>query len=215
MLKYAKISRHVQKKILKCFCEDLTATQTARILGLNRNTVNKYYQRFRGAIVLYQDSVNKDFKGEIEIDESYFGGRGKGRRGRGTAKIPVFGIFKRNGRVYTQIIKNASRAQIRPIIAKLISKESTIYSDKWTAYDGLVLNGYKHYRINHSELEYSNCKGTHINGIENFWSYAKRRLAKFNGIPAKDFYLHLKETEFRYNEKRKIYQKMLSILNLF
>ena len=148
MLKYAKISKRFQKKILKCFCEDLTATQTARILGLNRNTVNKYYQRFRLAIVLYQDSINKDFKGKVEIDESYFGGRGKGRRGRGTAKIPVFGILKCNGRVYTQIIKNASKAQIRPIIAKLINKESAIYSDKWKAYDSLVLNGYKYYRIN-------------------------------------------------------------------
>jgi len=125
----------------------------------------------------------------------------------------VFGILKRNGRVYTQIIKNSSRAEIKPIIDKLVHKRSTIYTDRWRAYDGLVLNGYKHYRINHSKQEYSNRKGTHINGIENFWSYAKRRLNKFNGISAKDFYLHLKECEFRYNEKDKMYAKLLKLLS--
>jgi transposase len=215
MIKWGKISNYKLKKILQCFCEDLTALQTAKLLSLNRNTVNRYFKIFRAKIILYQDSINKGFKGEIELDESYFGGRNKGRRGRGTAKIPVFGILKRNGRVYTQIIRNATKAEIKPIIAKLIHKESTIYTDKWKAYDGLVFDGYKHYRINHSELEYSNCKGTHINGIENFWSYAKRRLRKFNGISAKDFYLHLKETEFRYNEKDKMFEKMMLILKKF
>ena len=215
MIKYSKLSNHQLKKILRCFCSDLTATQTSKILGLNRNTINRYYLLFRSKIVLYQDSINKEFKGEIELDESYFGGRNKGRRGRGTAKIPVFGILKRNGRVYTQIIKNASRAQIRPIINRLVHKKSTLYTDKWWAYYGLAFNGYKHYRINHSKEEYSDCKGTHINGIEAFWSYAKRRLIRFNGIPRKDFYLHLKECEFRYNEKDRIFEKMINILKIF
>lgn len=75
-----------------------------------------------------------------------------------------------------------------------------IYTDKFRTYDGLVFDGYKHKRINHSK-SYSNRKGTHINGIENFWGFAKQRLAKFHGLSRQTFYLHLKECEFRYNKK--------------
>ena len=200
---------------MRCFCEDLDATRASRIVDRNRNTINRYYIIFREKIAHYQESINKGFRGEIELDESYFGGRGKGRRGRGTAKIPVFGILKRNGRVYTQIIRNAKKRELLPIIRQFVKSGSTIYTDKWRAYDGLVLDGYRHYRINHQKNQYSNRKGSHINGIENFWSFSKRRLQKFNGIKPSYFYLHLKECEFRYNERGNLYQKMLSILKLF
>lgn len=112
----------------------------------------------------------------------HFGGKKKGRRGRGTAKTPVFGVCKRNGKVYTQIIKNASSAEIRPIINRFVKPGSTVYTDKWRAYDGLVLNGYEHHRIDHEKGNYSDQKGGQINGIESFWAFAKRRLQKFNGI---------------------------------
>ena len=214
MLIRSRISTYRLKKLFRCFCEDLTATQTAAVLNLNRNTVNRYYQYFRVRIVDYQESLAPDFSGEVELDESYFGPRrSRGRRGRGTAKIPVFGLKKRNGRVYTQIIKNASSREIRPIIKDLVTQGATLYTDSWRAYDGLVLNGYKHYRINHTDAVYSNGRGNHINGIENFWSYAKRRLLKFNGIRRQDFYCYLKETEFRYNEKDRMYQTMLKFLS--
>ena len=125
--------------------------------------------------------------GEIELDESCFGGprkklhaKDRRKRGRGAEnKVPVFGIKKReDGRVYTQIIKNASKQELLPIIRKLINKnKTTIYTDKWKSYDGLVLDGYKHKRINHSKA-YSNRKGTHVNGIENFWSFAIKETCK-------------------------------------
>ncbi len=143
------------------------------------------------------------------------GGKGKGRRGKGRAKIPVFSIFKRNGRVYTQIIRNATKREIRPIIRELVCSGSRVYADRWRAYDGLMVDGYKHYRINHNQGEFSDNRGNHINGIENFWSFAKRRLRKFNGIRAKDFYFHLKECGFRYNERSNLYRTMLEIIKLF
>jgi len=193
MIKYRKLSDYRFKKLLMCFCEDLT----------------------REKIASYQESIIQGFNGEIEIDESYFGPKDVGRRGRGTAKIPVFGIMKRNGKVYTQIIKHAGRSEIRPIIQKLVRKGSTLYSDKWSAYRGLVYNGYIHHQVDHKKQEYSNKKGTHINTIESFWSFAKRRLLKFNGIRSKDFYLYLKECEFRFNERDNLYQKLINILRLF
>jgi transposase-like protein len=213
-IRYSKLSNYRVKKVMICFCEDLTATQTAKLTGVNRNTINRYYRIFREKIAMYQEQQTQrhGFTGTVELDESYFGGENKGRRGRGTAKTPVFGIFKRNGKVYTQIIKNASSAEIRPIINRLVKPGSTVYTDKWHAYDGLVLNGYEHHRIDHERGNYSDRKGGHINGIESFWAFAKRRLQKFNGIRPQDFYLHLKECEFRFNERSDLFHKLFSIL---
>lgn len=198
------------KKLVECFVFDVSATQAGKLTKVNRNTANLYFNNFREKILEYQEKELNQMSGEIELDESYFGGQRKKihvkdrrKRGRDSEnKVPVFGIKKReDGRVYTQIIKNASKQELLPIIGKLIKKnKTTIYTDKWKSYDGLVFDGYKHKRINHSKT-YSNRKGTHVNGIENFWSFAKRRMAKFNGVSRKTFLLHLKECEFWYNHK--------------
>ncbi len=219
--KFRRISEKKRRQILRCFAEDISATQTANLAGLNRNTVNDWYRTFRGKILVYQKEVLGQMSGEIELDESYFGGLRKKKhaddrrkRGRGAEnKVPVFGIKKRaDGKVYTQIIKNASKQELLPIIKRLATmSNTTIYTDKWKSYDGLVLDGYKHKRINHSKT-YSNRKGTHVNGIENFWSFAKRRLAKFNGVSRKTFLLHLKECEFRYNHKGDILRVLKVIM---
>jgi transposase len=212
VIPYKKISSYTLLKVLRCFCEDLTATQTARLTGVSRVTVNRYYRIFREKILQYQESINSPIKGEVELDESYFGRGHNHRKGRGTDKIPVFGILKRRGRVYTQIIKNAGKRELMPIVQRLVERGSTVYTDTWRAYDGLVFDGYKHYRINHGDEQYSDGKGNHVNGIENFWSFSKRRLRKFNGIRRQDFLLHLKECEFRYNERRKMYAVLRTLL---
>jgi len=209
LIKSSKLSDYRLKKLLRCFCEDLTATQTTRIIDINRNTVNRYYRLFRKKITAYQESISKAFKGEVELDESYFGGRSKGRRGRGTAKTPVFGLFKRNGRVYTEIVPNCKKPTLQAIIKGKIDKSTIIYSDKWRGYDGLVDVGYnKHFRVNHGNNEFSRGEGIHINGIENFWSFTKRRLSKFNGVK-KNFELHLKECEWRYSRDYDILKEEL------
>jgi len=79
--------------------------------------------------------------------------------------------------------------------------DSIIHPDGWRGYNGLVDMGYKkHFRVHPGENEFArgNC---HINGIESFWSYAKRRLAKFNGVLRQTFHLHLKECEFRFHHR--------------
>lgn len=149
--------------------------------------------------------------GEIEIDESYFGSRRRGdKRGRSVErKIPVVGILKRNGKVHTQIIPDASRRSLMPIIADLVNKSKTnVYTDKWKSYDSLVFSGYKHFRINHSK-EFTR-KHNHINGIESFWSYVKRKMRKHNSIPRHRFYYYLKESEFRFNHRNKDIFKVLN-----
>jgi transposase len=187
------------RKILFFFCEDESATKTAKYTRINRNTVNKIFDKLRMRIA--EISVASALEhGEFEVDESYFGAkRVRGKRGRGAAgKTPVFGILKREGKVYVNIVKNAKREQLMPIIQGKILEGSTIYSDGWKSYDGLILNGYDHYRVYHSKDEFVRGKA-HVNGIESFWSFTKRRLAKFNGLTDDKFNLHLKESEFRWN----------------
>ncbi len=100
-----KISKYYKRKIISCFALELTATQTAKLLKISRNTINRYYRLIREHIAEYEDRLIHSFTGEIELDESYFGGHHKGNIGRSTkSKIPVFGILKRNGIVYTQIV---------------------------------------------------------------------------------------------------------------
>jgi len=77
-IKHAHISERKFKEILKCFCIDLTAMQTSNLIGVNRNTVNKYYTKFRERIVNLCN-IDSPFAGEIEVDESYFYNTIKGR----------------------------------------------------------------------------------------------------------------------------------------
>ena len=214
MIPYSKISPYKIKKILLYFSQDLTATQTAEITKISRVTINRLYKIFREKIAKYceNDSI---FTGEVELDESYFGGKHKGKRGRGSEnKIPVFGILKRNGKVYTQIIPDSKAKTLLDIIKSKVDIDSRIFTDKYRSYDGLVLDGYEHHRINHSIL-FANGKN-HINGIESFWSYCKRRLTRFNGIRAQDYYLHIKECEFRFNHRNdNVYDILLTIIKEF
>ena len=136
--------------------------------------------------------------GEIEADESYFGGVRKGKRGRGAAgKIAVFGLLKRKGRVYTAVIPNARTEILMPIIEEQVEPDSIVYTDAFKAYNALDVSDFRHCRINHSK-EFA-LQNNHINGIENFWSQAKRHLRRFNGIKPGHFYWFLKECEWRFN----------------
>jgi len=122
-------------------------------------------------------------KGVVEIDECYFGGVRKGKRGRGAAgKVPVFGILKRGGRVYTKMIPDARARTIMPIVKAKIELDSVVYSDAFGTYDVLDIAGFHHQRINHRQA-FVLGDGRHINGIENFCNQAKRHLRKYNGIP--------------------------------
>ena len=143
-------------------------------------------------------AADEIFEDPVELDESYFGGLRKGSRGRGAAgKVVVFGILKRNGRVYTVVVDNAKSDTLMPVIKQKIMPDSIVYTDSLSSYDKPDVSGFIHYRTNHSK-EFADCQN-HINGIGNFWNRAKRVLRKYNGIDRKPFPLFLKECEFRFN----------------
>ena len=200
-IRHSHLPESAFKLIIKAFSNDLNALETAGWTGVNRNTVNRLFGllRVRIAKISLEESATL---GIFEVDESYFGAkRVRGKRGRGAAgKTPVFGLLKRDGKVFISVVDNCSKEQLLPIIQGKVLEGSTIHSDGWRAYDSLILNGYQHYRVFHSHNEFSRGK-CHVNGIEAFWSYAKRRLARRNGFSTSDLPVHLKETEFRYNNR--------------
>ena len=193
-----RLSKYKQGKLLELFVTEVTARTAAELAGVNRHTATLYYQKIRKKIAEYLEKEADLFECEVELDESYFGGVRKGKRSRGAAgKIPVFGLLKRGGKVYTQIVTDTKTETLLPIIRQKIKPESIVYTDSYRSYNVLDVSGFKHYRINHSKLFAH--KHNHINGIENFWNQAKRILRKYNGIPKQQFYYFLKECEFRFN----------------
>lgn len=208
LVKRARLTNRQLGKLIDLFVIEVTAVKAAEAVGVNRNTAQRIYTKIRETMVA-ECEAHSPFKGEVEVDESYFGGKRKGERGRSIAfKVPVFGILKRNGKVYTQIVEDVSRYTLHQIIQKKVKSKSIVYSDSFVSYDGLVVYGYKHYRIDHRKVLVVG-KHHHINGIENFWGYAKTRLRKYHGINRKHFNLYLKEMEFRFNNRKRNLRKLL------
>ena len=211
------ISEKNFREIIKYFALDLTANRTALLTGLTHKTVNQIFLKIR--LRLAQDCQRASpFSGEVEVDESYFGAkRVKGKRGRGAGgKTIVFGIYKRNGKVFTEVVPNVQKKTLQAIIHGRVGIETVIHSDSWRGYNGLVDLGYpKHFRVNHSADEFANAD-SNINGIESFWSSAKRRLQKFNEVRKDTFNLHLKECEYRFNHRKEnLYRTLLTLLKKY
>ncbi|MBY0281970.1 MAG: IS1595 family transposase [Alphaproteobacteria bacterium] len=199
MIKRCRLSKKIQDQLLEYFILQVTAGSAGDMLSIQANSGVLFYHKLRLIICeVLEKEADSIFWGEIEADESYFGGIRKGKRGRGAAgKVPVFGVLKRGGKVYTQALTDTKSDTLMPIIEKKIKPDSIVYTDCYGSYNALDISEFKHYRINHSEL-FAN-KHNHINGIENFWNQAKWVLRKYNGIPKKHFPLFLKECEFRFN----------------
>jgi transposase len=197
MLRKSRLPKNKIDKLMEHFIAGTTARTAASLTDINRNTVTKLYHRLRQIIAANIENTVA-LEGEVEAYESYFGGKRKGKRGRGAAgKVPVFGLLKRKGKVYTCVIQDAKTATLMPIIDQKILPDSIVYTDTFRSYDALDISHFQHKRINHSKLFAD--KRNHINGIENFWNQAKRHLRKFNGIPKKHFCLYIKECEWRFN----------------
>lgn len=176
-MRKSKLSWYKQSRLIELFVAGSTARTAASLVGVNKTTASYYFHRLR--LLIYENSQDPGlFEGEIEVDESYFGGT-------------------RNGKVYACIIPNAKADTLIPIIREKVKPDSIVYTDSFKSYNALDVSEFTHYRINHSKT-FVNDKN-HINGIENFWNQAKRHLRKFNGVPKEHFHLYLKECEWRFN----------------
>ncbi len=144
-MRKGRLSTYEQDRIIEHF----VAGTTARLAGVHRNAAALYSRRLRELVVRQLAAQSGTlFGGEIEVDEFRFGGRRKGRRGRGAGgKGPVFGPLKRGGRLYTQVIPDASEAILRHPIARKVVPDSIVYSDGWRGYNALDVSGLRHIRI--------------------------------------------------------------------
>ncbi|SUT92245.1 Transposase and inactivated derivatives [[Actinobacillus] rossii] len=165
-MRKSRLSQYKQTKLIELFVAGVTARTAAELVNVNKTTAAFYFHRLR--LLIYQNSLHLEmFEGEIEADESYFSGQRKGKRGRGAAgKIAVFGLLKRNGRVYTVAVPNTQSATLLPIIHEQVKPDSIVYTDFYRSYDVLDVSEFSHFRINHS-THFAE-KQNHINGIENF-----------------------------------------------
>ena len=164
-ISHCRLKRNVQLRLLEYFVLEVTARSAADLLNIHPNSAALFYRKIREVIVFYLEQESKEiFDGFIELDESYFGGVRKGKRGRGAAgKVAVFGILKRGGKVFTQIVSNTKSETLMPLISRKIALDSVVYTDSYKSYNVLDVSHFYHERINHSE-RFGDGKN-HINGI--------------------------------------------------
>jgi len=212
--KYSLTKLRKDLRVLYYFYLEVSARKCAYELHLSYNSVASRYADFRKAIINYSEQEFRKLRGSVEADESYFGGKRKGNRGRGALnKQAVFGILERNGRVYTAIVNDVSAKTLFQHIKQKTRKGSVFYTDDFTSYKDLRQYG-KHNRIKHSK---SFGKGhNHINGIEGFWSFAKERFHKYHGINRKNYLSYVKEMEFRFNHRNEaVFPLLVTIIRQF
>ena len=197
----SRLASELQRHLVEHFVAGTPARTAAELVGVHRHTATLYYRKLR-EVIAQQVEDQSPFAGEVEIDESYFGSHKRGKRGRGApGKVPVFGILKRGGKVYTVMVPNVARSTLMPIIRERVRPDSLVYTDGFSSYEVLDVSGFRHHRIDHEKIfsDGQGQHGVHINGIENFWNQAKRHLRRYNGIPRAAFPLFLKECEWRFN----------------
>lgn len=184
--------------LVKLFELEVTARQAALQTGVSYPTAWGVFTTIRRTLVAQE---HPDLlRGEVEADESYFGGRRKGWRGRGAAgKVPVFGILERRGRVSVTVVPNVTAQTLLQETVKVVKRGTLVYTDKFRGYATLTFCGYRRLAVNHSR-QFSRGK-VHMNGLEDFWSDAKGKLLKHHGVSPKKFPLYLFEMPFRHNHR--------------
>jgi transposase len=186
--------------LIKLFELELSVRKISEQMGLSYNTTYSAIETIRYSLLAHAEDASDLLGGEIELDESYFGGRRKGNRGRGAAgKVPVFGILERQGKVKVTVVPDVTSKTLINLTVKTVRRGSIVYTDKFRSYDSLMFCGYRHLKVDHGKCFTSGkvC----INGLEGFWSWAKERIIKHHGVSKEKFPLYLKELEFRYNNR--------------
>lgn len=191
--------RRLEWKLLEAFCLGASAHHASRMLECSYKTAYHAYRRFRSVVGDLALEERRTLWGRIELDESYFGGKRKGNRGRGAAgKVAVFGLLERDRQVLALVVPDVSKETLMAKIKAHCLKGAVYFTDEWKSYHDLKAYG-KHLPITHSSTF---ARGrTHINGIEGFWSFAKSLHHKFHGVRLENFPDYLLEYEFRYNHR--------------
>ena len=208
--KRSRISEAKFREIIKYFAMDFDATKISELTKISRNTINNILGKVRKTIFMLDKKTAVDYT-QIHLEDHYIKGKKKGET---TINKHIFGLFKKDNKIHVEIVNNCTKEQLKPLIqGEKIDSSASIHTNVLQMYDGLVINGYKQYTVFHNYHELESDKYHHVNGIKSFWSFCKRRLAKFNGLTNDKFILHLKECEFRFNNRQNdLYHLLLKIL---
>jgi transposase-like protein len=205
-----RLSRHQWTTLLRWQLRGLSGAAIARECELERKRVLRALLYVRQAMLR---AVPPAFQGTVEIDETYVGGRWRNKRrlvrtrgtkrGRGAStKTPVFGILCRDGQVWAQVVPDLSAQTLWPLIRRHVRRGSVVCTDALRTYTGIATKGYVHRLVQHDQGEFKSRQGTHINGLEGFWGYLKRRLAAKGGIRRERLPLYVAEYVWRYNHRQ-------------
>jgi len=198
------------RRIVSIFLEVRTVRRLARALGIGVRRAQRVAHHLR--TVMTASRVGS-FAGPVEIDETYVGAQRKNqrlhirslyppKRGHGTQKLPIFGIFDRSsGRVFVEVMPQ--KLDVRHIMARtrqLVAPDARIFTDAWPAYRSIAPLGYRHEYVDHNQREY--VRGdVHTNNIEGFWGILKRTMGCIGGMKRPRLYLFVGEVVWRFNHR--------------
>jgi transposase len=197
------------RKIITTFLRERTSTRIAEEVGVSEKTARLVTHHLRVRMSLDHPDT---FYGVVEMDETYIGGqrknkklhirRIKGKRGHGTDKLPIVGLFCRTtGQVFVDVeLKKLDVAYIFQTIDERVMSGSRIYTDGFKMYRGLSERGYVHEYVNHEDGEY--VRGdVHTNNIEGFWGIMKRKMGCIGGMRRDRLHFFVGEIVWKFNHR--------------
>lgn len=188
----------------------ISAKQIQRETGVTYKTAWRMFKQIR---TLFDEDI-QSLTGEVEVDETYMGGKKKGKRGRGAeGKSKVVGAAQRKGKVTTKVIPDVKHSSLIPFMVRKVARNATLYTDEFPSYDHMTRLGYNHKRIEHSAKVY--VRGNiHTNTIEGFWSLVKRGITGvYHSVSPQYLQSYLNEYAFRYNHRKEDAPMFKIILN--
>jgi len=179
----------------------VAAKELERQLGVTYKCAWRMAKQIR--LLMSDDDGPLGDKEIVELDETYVGGKAKGKRGRGAAKkTPVFGAVERDGKIKTKVVLNVRKLTLMPLIKNMVTDSSVIVTDESNSYNDVKKLGHLHESINHSKGQYVD-GDVHTNTIEGFWSQFKRSVhGTYHSVSRKHLQLYLDEFSFRYSHRK-------------
>src|ERR1017187_10042391 len=191
----------------------ISAKQIQRETGVTYKTAWRMFKQIRSMLTDENSGPIGGFGRKVEMDETYYGSRSEGTRGRGTKKTPVVGMVQRKGQVRAFVAADVQSDTLRGLIKEHVLPRAMVFTDDFKSYNGLSARGYTHQRINHSEKVYVN-GDVHTNTIEGFWFLIKSGIrGVYHQVGRHYLQTYLNEYAFRYNRRFDVQPMFTSFLH--